>query len=67
MTDPASYDDPEFRAAERAVGRRRAFATAIAVVALAGIAGGSAVGAVESAQGDRAEHAAVWQQGDDAS
>jgi len=59
VTAPASYDDPEFRAAERAVGRRRIVATVIALVALTGLAGGSAVAAVASAQNERAEHAAV--------
>ena len=56
MTGDASYDDPDFRAAERAVGRRRAVATVVALVALSGLAGGSAVAAVASAHQERAEH-----------
>jgi hypothetical protein len=50
---PASYDDPDFRSSERAVGRRRVVAAALIVLALTGLAGGSAAAAVVSAHDDR--------------
>ncbi|HET8664475.1 MAG TPA: hypothetical protein VFM08_09190 [Nocardioides sp.] len=56
MTPPAPYDDPDFDAYERAVGRRRVVATVITLLALSGLAGGAAVGAVASSQNERAEH-----------
>jgi hypothetical protein len=55
VTRTASYDDPDFRAHERAVGRRRLVATVIALLALSGVAGGAAVGAVVCAQNERTE------------
>ena len=50
---PASYDDPDFRNHERAVGRRRIVAAALIVLALTGLAGGSAAAAVVSAHDER--------------
>jgi hypothetical protein len=57
VTRPATYDDPDFRAHERAVGRRRVVAAVITLLALSGVAGGAAVGAVVSSQNERGEHA----------
>ena len=59
VTTPASYDDPAFHAAERAVGRRRIVATVIALVAFSGLAGGAAVAAVATAQNERTEHTLI--------
>ena len=52
---PASYDDPDFRTEERAVRRRRLVAAGFLVLALTGLAGGSAAAAVASAHDDRAD------------
>jgi hypothetical protein len=52
---PASYDDPDFRTHERAVRRRRIVAAAFTVLALTGLAGGSAAAAVASAHDDRVD------------
>jgi len=52
---PASYDDPDFRSEERAVGRRRLVAAVLMVLALTGLAGGSAAAAVASAHDDRVD------------
>ncbi len=56
---PASYDDPDFRTRERAVGRRRVVAAALMVLALTGLAGGSAAAAVVSAHDDRVDATSV--------
>ncbi len=55
MTRSTSYDAPTHRAAERALGRRRLVAAVITVLALAGIAGGSAAAATAQAHDDRAD------------
>ena len=52
---PASYDDPDFRIHESAVGPRRIVAAAFVVLALAGLAGGSAAAAMASAHDDRVD------------
>ena len=52
---PASYDDPDFRTEERAVRRRRLVAAGCLVLALTGLAGGSAAAAVASAHDDRVD------------
>jgi len=52
---PASYDDPDFRSEERVVRRRRLLAAIVTLTAFVAVAGGSAVGAVASAQEDRAD------------
>ncbi len=54
MSDREPWEDAEFRAEERAVGRRRLLAAAVMLLALAGVAGGSAIGAVASAHEDAA-------------
>ena len=50
-----AYDEPSLGAPERALARRRRVAAVVTVVALAGVAGGSAVGAVAGAHDDRAD------------
>jgi hypothetical protein len=52
---PASYDDPDFSTEERQVGRRRVLAAAVMMLALTGIAGGSAAAAVAMAHDDQAD------------
>jgi hypothetical protein len=52
---PATYDDPDFRAAERVVRRRRLVAAAVVLLAFLGVAGGSAAAAFASAHDDRAD------------
>jgi hypothetical protein len=61
MNEPAPHDDLEFRAAERAIARRRLVAAVVTVLALTGIAGGSVVGAVAGAHDDRADQAPLSQ------
>ncbi|HET7431468.1 MAG TPA: hypothetical protein VFJ89_08175 [Nocardioides sp.] len=61
MTPPATYDDPEFRTAERALARRRLVAAVITVLAFTGIAGGSLAGALAGAHDDRVDQAPTSQ------
>jgi hypothetical protein len=55
MPDRQPWVDPESRASETKLRRRRLVAAVVTVVALAAVAGGSAVGAVASAHEDSAD------------
>jgi hypothetical protein len=59
MDRPASYDDPDFRSRELAVGRRRVVGALVVLVTLTAVAGGSAAAAVAVAHDNQADAHAV--------